>query len=698
MPMPLHPSPSPRGEVQPTNRMVAQRRQIEQRRRQLQTRMPAHFCHHCTAVVYEEDAHCLECGEARPEGGWLQLGDSMDPWLGRVLTGRYLLTKCIGQGASASVYRAESLAISRQFAVKIIHPANASKGPTPEQIAARLEREIEALGRLRNPHVVRFYDVIELPLHHIGVVMDFVEGETLESLVEREGPLSLGRAIALLRQIANGLYEAHLAQMTHRDLKPENLMVERMPAGDEFVHILDFGIVYVDGSVNMTQGFIGTPLYASPEQALGEAVDHRSDIYSLGAIFFFMLTGRPPFLGTNVMQVLRQHVESKPPALAELRRDLQIPPELEMLVRHMLAKHAERRPQSLSEIIQAVDLIAQNNFERSPSPLVSAAHLERPTSRSQPLEDMKETVRSDVSLAEQGAKPSAPSAAAIITPSSRARAVQEGLGMISTSSSTLNEPTHAGLPGLSRVELPKKATIGCATGSRQLLFAYTMNDQLYVHKLRQGPEAQRFTLPQLDVSSIALSEGFALLGHQNGAINRVSFKDGASTSLFQSVFPTPVVGVAIGPEQKLLLAAMESGRVYISQANKDERDWVRVRSSSKLTALKLSPRADLYAVAREDGLIEVSRMAEPKQVRLTLDVGQRVLRMTFSEDSYLLGAMLADGTLALYQVINGKRVFTMPIPKKVELLDVFFSSETHSLLGYLREKNHLLVEDLQQLS
>ena len=287
----------------------------------------------------------------------------MDPWLGRVIDGRYLLTQRIGQGASASVYRSESMAISRQFAIKIIHPPRGNQGPSPEQIATRLEREIEALGRLRNPHIVRFYDVIELPLNHIGVVMDFVEGETLESLVLRGDYLPVSRACTLLRQIANGVYEAHLAGMTHRDLKPENVMVEQLPAGDDFVHVLDFGIVQVEGEASMTQGFIGTPLYASPEQAMGEEIDHRSDIYSLGAMFFFMLAGRPPFLGQNVMQVLRQHVEVTPPSISDLRSDMGVPDELELLIGRMLAKTVDQRPESLAEVIHSLDRLSYSTSE-----------------------------------------------------------------------------------------------------------------------------------------------------------------------------------------------------------------------------------------------------------------------------------------------------------------------------------------------
>lgn len=674
--------------------MIVQRKQLEQRRRQLQNRMPEHFCHQCTAVVYVEDEACLECAQARPEQGWMPLSDSMDPWLGRVLAGRYLLTKCIGQGASASVYRAESLAISRQFAIKIIHPSTSSKGPTPEQIAQRLEREIDALGRLRNPHIVRFYDVIELPLHHIGVVMDFVEGETIESLVERSGPLKVSRAISLLRQIANGIYEAHLAGMTHRDLKPENLMVERLPVGDEFVHILDFGIVYVDGSVGMTQGFIGTPLYASPEQALGEPLDFRSDIYSLGAIFFFMLTGRPPFVGSTVMQVLRQHVESVPMPLGNYRKDVKIPKMLETLVGQMLAKEVEHRPDDLSSVIAALDSVMGVLLERertSGKDIPKVNKLKALSDMARSSEGSETVVRGGSSVEVVGRTDQRmPN----IVNTSELSVVSEALER-----NTLNEPTHPGLPGSQEIALTGTSDIDVCSGSRNFRFVFFDGDDFRMHHLLEPRPSEVFKYDsKRTVCSMVLGQKSMFIGCTDGSIEQINLQTKSLQVLFESVFPSPVVGIASGQDDKLLLAGMANGRLYLSHAHKDNKDWVRIRSAGgTIEDLVLSPRSDLFAVGRDDGVIEVSRLAEPKHIHMTIDVGQGVRRMAFSDDSYLLGALLADHTFSIYQLINGKELINISLPQLSMVYDVFFSPETNKIIGYFRIGNTLYAVDIQQV-
>ncbi|MBA2662707.1 MAG: protein kinase [Bradymonadaceae bacterium] len=336
---------------------------MERRRREFRTRLPECLCGNCLSVVFAEEESCLECESKRQDSGWPALRDFPDPWLGKVIDGRYLIVKQLGQGSSAAVYRAESLSISRQFAVKII---STGQGRNSEHVVERLNREVEALGRLRNPHIISFYEVLELPGFFVAALMDFIDGLTLEALVHARGFLSVARACTLLRQIANGLYEAHQAGMIHRDLKPENIMVERLPAGDDFVYVLDFGIVQFDNQagVNMTHGFIGTPLYASPEQAGAGSVDHRSDIYSLGAVLFFMLTGRPPFVSNNVYEVLKMQVRTPAPRLSDVSPEKHFPEELEDLVRRMLAKSPGDRPTDLSRVIDELDHLALiNQFE-----------------------------------------------------------------------------------------------------------------------------------------------------------------------------------------------------------------------------------------------------------------------------------------------------------------------------------------------
>ena len=671
--------------------MVSQRSQLDQRRRQLQTRMPEHFCHRCTAVVYQEDPQCLECLQPMPQKGWIPLVESTDPWLGRVLGGRYLLTKSIGSGASASVYRAESLAISRQFAIKIIHPSTHAKGPTPEQIAQRLEREIDAIGRLRNPHIVRFYDVLELPLQHLGVVMDFVAGDTLEKLVERDGPLELDRAVRLLRQMCNGLYEAHLSLMTHRDLKPENLMVERLPIGDEFVHVLDFGIVYVDGSVEMTHGFIGTPLYASPEQAMGEGVDRKSDIYSLGAICFFMLTGRPPFVGSNVMQVLKQHVDVPPPSMASIRKDLSIPRALEELVAKMLAKNPDDRPEDLSEVIQALDTAA-SGFSHRPLSIGSGA-LRPPRAsgkvmqkarilsgrKSGPHKVINQTVQNKGGLVSQEFMPDQ--------------------GPSTSDVSSLHESTHPGLVGSIQIDLTINQSIEACSGLPDLRFAFVQKEHVVLHDLSSPTPVLRHRVAGAQkISALHLNPNAALLGNESGNVEQLDLVSGQKKELFATVFSSPVVSVCQDEAGKLLFALMKSGRLYVSHAHKDNKDWVRARAlGAQGVTMCLSPRADMIAVAREDHVIETSRVADLKSVQSSISVGQPVKRVAFSNDGYLLGVLLQDNSFRIYQLLNDRKILDLPIPQEMEVCDMFFSAQTNQVIGFVKRQGNLYAMDLQHL-
>ncbi len=323
------------------------------------TYLPERYCGRCMSLVYGRDVRCVHCQRRRPVGGWSKLKNSGDPWLGRIMHDRYLITRRLGKGATAMVYEAESLKIARQFAIKIVDLNACGASKDPDLVRARLRREVEAISRLRSPHSVPLFEVFQLSESCVAVVMNFIDGRTLESVLSEEGRLDWRRACGLLRQMAIGVHDAHQCGLIHRDLKPANMMIEPTSSGDEFVHVLDFGIVWIDDGVEMTRGFVGTPLYASPEQALGDDVDCRSDIYSLGAIFFEMLTGRPPFRSDNVIEVLRMHVRNSPPTLAEASEAGDFPRRVQYLVEQMLSKSREARPADLEEVIDAVDAILE---------------------------------------------------------------------------------------------------------------------------------------------------------------------------------------------------------------------------------------------------------------------------------------------------------------------------------------------------
>jgi serine/threonine protein kinase len=338
----------------------------EERHDRIRRERPEHYCPHCTAIVFADEGRCPECDRSQPPAGWPALRNGFDPCLGRVLGERYLVSKFVGCGSSGNVYRAESLSTFRRFAVKIVQLQTDAKSRAVDRL--RFEREIDALSRLRNPHITQVYEVIMLRNGFIALVMDFLDGVTLEQLVSQEGAISVPQMVSIAHQVANGLHEAHEAGMIHRDLKPENIMIDWLLDGEPFASILDFGIVQIaDDSAKLTQGYLGTPLYSSPEQAQGRIVDRRSDIYSLGAVFFFTLTGRPPFLGDTAYEVLLQHARSTPPTLRKAGGK-SYPEKLETLIARMLAKDPDDRPADLSKVL--TELVELRSLPPSEGPSV----------------------------------------------------------------------------------------------------------------------------------------------------------------------------------------------------------------------------------------------------------------------------------------------------------------------------------------
>lgn len=314
------------------------------------------YCVFCTQVLEDALTECPECGSQPPQQGWPILMESPFPYLGKVLDKRYLLNQFLGDGATGYVYRAKAMQISRNFAAKIVDTRRYGKPEFEQELLRRFRMEVEAMSRLRNPHVVAIYEAMQLNEGIFALVMDFVDGRTLQELLERVGRIKMQRALDIIRQVANGLFEAHALGFIHRDLKPDNIMIERLPASGFFARILDFGIVHMMDDVTSTQGFRGTPLYASPEQCTGDpGIDHRSDIYSLGCVFFHCLTGQPPFPGTDSLQVMDAHVNDPPPMVSEIIPRSKVPPALDDLMMRLLAKDPAERPADMSVVIREID-------------------------------------------------------------------------------------------------------------------------------------------------------------------------------------------------------------------------------------------------------------------------------------------------------------------------------------------------------
>ncbi len=280
---------------------------------------------------------------------WIQLRRSAgEARVGRQL-GQYTLQRRIGEGAMGSVYRARHALLRRPTAVKLLRADRNSP-----QALRRFKREVQATSQLVHPNTITIYDYGSTPDGTFYYVMEYLRGLTLDAVVARFGPLHENRVAHVLRQVCGSLAEAHEAGLIHRDIKPQNIMLCHRGGVPDMVKVLDFGLVKEsdDAAPQLTRdgASVGTPLYMAPEVASQSGViDARADIYSLGVVAYYLLTGEQPFVGTNAREVMRRHIEERPvPPSEKLGRPIN--DVLESVVLRCLAKLPGSRPQSAREL------------------------------------------------------------------------------------------------------------------------------------------------------------------------------------------------------------------------------------------------------------------------------------------------------------------------------------------------------------
>jgi eukaryotic-like serine/threonine-protein kinase len=321
---------------------------------------------------------------------WSVLGTTLATIVSRVLyglrrqvaeareLGQYLLEEKIGGGGMGEVWRARHRLLIRPAAIKLIR--RRELGPAmedPELLVRRFEREARATAALTSPHTVQLYDFGVAEDGRLYYVMELLEGLDLDTLVRQYGPLPPERVVHFLRQVCSALQDAHGNGLVHRDIKPANVVVSRAGTTYDFVKVLDFGLVRLDGArvadrkaIELTgeDSWSGTPGYMAPEVVLGAAdTDHRVDLYALGCVAYWLLTGTMVFTGENAMQVMLQHAQAVPRRPSE-RTDRPIPAALEDLVMQCLEKEPARRPadaQVVSERLHAVPLASPWTAERA---------------------------------------------------------------------------------------------------------------------------------------------------------------------------------------------------------------------------------------------------------------------------------------------------------------------------------------------
>lgn len=329
------------------------------------------FCAACELFLNNEAMFCSECGSpltlpgsgAHPyyENSYysslptIRLANP-DPLIGHVIDGKYELLARLGEGGMSVVYRARRVHIGDDVAVKIL----TGKYVKDDAALARFRREARAAAMLRHPSVITIHDFGETDDDHAPafIVMEFVKGTPLRELLHSENHFSVERGVRLMRGICAGVGAAHRQGVVHRDLKPENILV--VAPDDDFevesVRVVDFGLakLLADAGAASSGAVVGTPFYMSPEQCLGEPLDTRSDVYSLGAMFYEMLSGKRPFAAETVSGVINRHLSEPPPPFSP---SLEIPRRISMGIMHALAKDPDDRPQTATELARQMQLV-----------------------------------------------------------------------------------------------------------------------------------------------------------------------------------------------------------------------------------------------------------------------------------------------------------------------------------------------------
>jgi serine/threonine protein kinase len=278
--------------------------------------------------------------------------------------GSYQLGELLGRGGMGEVYKASHRMLARPAAIKLIRPEmlGGSDPAAAARAIARFRREAEAAAHLQSAHTVGLYDFGVTEDQTFYLVMEFLEGMDLESLVRQHGPMPASRVVHVLRQACESLEEAHARGLVHRDIKPANIYIGRVGCREDFVKVLDFGLVKTAASgsaqsMGTLDGvLVGTPAYMAPEMATGDHVDGRADVYALGCTAYYLLTGAHVFTGETVLNVITQHLQAVPVPPSE-RTELPIPAGLERVVLTCLAKKPQDRPQSARQLARSLDTI-----------------------------------------------------------------------------------------------------------------------------------------------------------------------------------------------------------------------------------------------------------------------------------------------------------------------------------------------------
>jgi len=301
---------------------------------------PVQYCPHDGTPTYEAQS------QAEP---------AEDPLLGLVVDGRYRIEKQIGEGGMGVVYLSTHTVLQKKLALKVLRGDGSKDG----EVVQRFMQEAQAATSIGHQNIIDISDFGRLQDGSVYFVMEYLDGTSLNDMIEKGGSVPMQTAVHIIRQIASALEAAHARGIVHRDLKPDNIFVIRQGGDTSFVKVLDFGVAKVGGAASKltkTGMVFGTPHYMSPEQAAGHSVDQRTDVYALGVIMYEMFTGKVPFDADTFMGILSKHMFEPPPRPTDVEgASLGA---VETVILKAMEKNADQRYQSMTELIADLDTLA----------------------------------------------------------------------------------------------------------------------------------------------------------------------------------------------------------------------------------------------------------------------------------------------------------------------------------------------------
>jgi serine/threonine protein kinase len=290
---------------------------------------------------------------ACPHDGTLLVKLQQDSLLGTVLDNSYEVISIIGHGGMGVVYKARHTLMDRIVAIKMLKSTLISDSMSVK----RFQQEVKASARIDHPHAITVYNFGISPEGLPYIVMDFLQGNSLAEVIKAEGHVEVDRGVKIITQACEALAHAHKQGVVHRDLKPSNIVLTEYDEDPDFVKVVDFGVAKLmggtaEGAQRLTQTgeVCGSPVYMSPEQCMGQELDLRSDIYSMGILIYETLTGKLPLIGRTMVDTMSKHVSEMPPSFSKVRPDLYIPERIEQVVMRAMAKDPADRHQNMDEL------------------------------------------------------------------------------------------------------------------------------------------------------------------------------------------------------------------------------------------------------------------------------------------------------------------------------------------------------------